>query len=184
MSDIIDMSIGREARNSQGTAQGFVCAGFAYRAICLKSVMAAASGTVKEKSMINSNVYSYINVLDKAADAAWLRNEAISNNLANVDTPNYKRQDVSFEDELIRNLNKVEYRTMDAKVYNMQLSKIEPRVYTDAEAYSYRLDGNNVDIDRENVYMAENQITYNSLMQCVKSEFQNLKTAMGSGAGG
>ena len=69
--------------------------------------------------MINSNVFSYINVLDKAADAAWLRNEAISNNLANVDTPNYKRQDVSFEDELIRNLNKVEHRTMDAKVYNM-----------------------------------------------------------------
>ena len=42
--------------------------------------------------MVNSNVFSYINVLDKAADAAWLRNEAISNNLANVDTPNYIRK--------------------------------------------------------------------------------------------
>ena len=57
----------------------------------------------------------------------------------------------------------------------------QPEVYTDAEAFSYRLDGNNVDVDRENVYMAQNQITYNSLMQCVKSEFQNLKTAMGNG---
>ena len=131
--------------------------------------------------MVNSNVFSYINVLDKAADASWLRNEAISNNLANVDTPNYKRQDVSFEDELIRNLNKVENCAMAAKVYNMELSRIEHRVYTDAEAFSYRLDGNNVDVDRENVYMAQNQITYNSLMQCVKSEFQNLKTAMGNG---
>ena len=130
--------------------------------------------------MVNSNVYSYINVLDKAADAAWLRNEAIANNLANVDTPNYKRQDVSFEDELIRNLNKVEHRTMDAKVYNMRLSRIEPRVYTDAESVSYRLDGNNVDIDTENVYLAENQITYNSLIQCMTSEFQNLRTAMGT----
>ena len=131
--------------------------------------------------MINTNVFSYINVLDKAADAAWLRNEAISNNIANVDTPNYKRQDVAFEEELIRNLNKVEYRTMDAKVYNMRLSRIEPRVYTDAESVSYRLDGNNVDIDTENVYLAENQITYNSLIQCMTSEFQNLRTAMGSG---
>ena len=132
--------------------------------------------------MVNSNVFSYINVLDKAADAAWLRNEAISNNIANVDTPNYKRQDVAFEDELIRNLNKVEYRTMDARVYNMKLSRIEPRVYTDAESFSYRLDGNNVDIDTENVYLAENQLTYNGLIQCITSEFSNLRTAMGNGA--
>ena len=132
--------------------------------------------------MVNSHVFSYINVLDKAADAAWLRNEAISNNIANVDTPGYKRQDVTFENELIRNLNKVEYDTMDARVYNMKLSRIEPRVYTDASAYSYRLDGNNVDIDTENVYMAENQVTYNVLMQCIKSEFANLKAAMGSGS--
>ncbi|MBR1470757.1 MAG: flagellar basal body rod protein FlgB [Lachnospiraceae bacterium] len=134
--------------------------------------------------MVNSHVFSYINVLDKAADAAWLRNEAISNNLANVDTPGYKRQDVAFEDELIRNLNKVEYDTMDARVYNMKLSRIEPRVYTDASAYSYRLDGNNVDIDTENVYLAENQVTYNALTQCIKSEFSNLRTAMGTGSGG
>ena len=132
--------------------------------------------------MVNSHVFSYINVLDKAADAAWLRHEAISNNIANVDTPGYKRQDVTFENELIRNLNKVEYDTMDARVYNMKLSRIEPRVYTDASAYSYRLDGNNVDIDTENVYMAENQVTYNGLMQCIKSEFANLKAAMGSGS--
>jgi flagellar basal-body rod protein FlgB len=132
--------------------------------------------------MVNSHVFSYINVLDKAADASWLRNEAISNNIANIDTPGYKRQDVAFEDELIRNLNKVEYDTMDARVYNMKLSRIEPRVFTDASGYSYRLDGNNVDIDTENVYMAENQLTYNSLMQCIKNEFSNLKTAMGSGS--
>ena len=133
--------------------------------------------------MVNSHVFSYINVLDKAADASWLRNEAISNNIANVDTPGYKRQDVAFEDELIRNLNKVEYDTMDARVYNMRLSRIEPRVFTDASAYSYRLDGNNVDIDTENVYMAENQVTYNGLMQCIKSEFANLKAAMGQSNG-
>ncbi len=137
---------------------------------------------VSRKKMVNSHVFSYINVLDKAADASWLRNEAISNNIANVDTPGYKRQDVTFENELIRNLNKVEYDTMDARVYNMKLSRIEPRVYTDASAYSYRLDGNNVDIDTENVYMAENQVTYNGLMQCIKSEFANLKAAMGSGS--
>ena len=47
--------------------------------------------------MLNSNAFNYINVLDKAADAAWLRNEAIANNIANATTPGYKRQDVAFE---------------------------------------------------------------------------------------
>ena len=128
--------------------------------------------------MVNANVYDYINVLDKAADAAWLRNQAISNNIANADTPGYKRQDVSFEDELARILNKVEYDNLDARVYNLQLSKIEPKVYTDAFDHSYRLDGNNVDIYTENVYLAENQVTYNSLISCMQSEFGNLQAAM------
>ena len=130
--------------------------------------------------MINAHVYDYVNVLDKAADAAWLRNEAISNNIANVDTPGYKRQDVSFENELTRILNKVEYDNMDQRVYNLDLARIEPRVYTYAFDYSYRLDGNNVDIDTENVYLADNQVTYNSLISCMQNEFANLRTAMGS----
>lgn len=50
--------------------------------------------------MIQTNAFDYINVLDRAADAAWQRNEAISNNIANVDTPGYKRQDVAFESVL------------------------------------------------------------------------------------
>ena len=47
--------------------------------------------------MISSNAFDYINVLDKAADASALRNELIANNIANQDTPGYKRQDVDFE---------------------------------------------------------------------------------------
>ena len=46
--------------------------------------------------MVKTDIYDYINVLDKAADASALRNKAIANNLANIDTPGYKRQDVSF----------------------------------------------------------------------------------------
>lgn len=37
--------------------------------------------------MITTNAFDYINVLDKAADASWLRETAIMNNLANTDTP-------------------------------------------------------------------------------------------------
>lgn len=47
--------------------------------------------------MITTNAFDYINIMDKAADASWKRESAISNNIANADTPGYKRQDVDFE---------------------------------------------------------------------------------------
>lgn len=37
--------------------------------------------------MVSTGAFNYINVLEKAADASWIRNAAISNNIANVDTP-------------------------------------------------------------------------------------------------
>lgn len=128
--------------------------------------------------MINSNVYNYINVLDKAADASWLRNEVISNNIANVDTPDYKRQDVAFEGELTRALSKMRYKSMDEKVDNLTIGNLRATTYTDYGDYSYRIDGNNVDIDTENVELASNQIKYNALITGVNQEFANLKMVM------
>ena len=124
--------------------------------------------------MINSNVYNYINVLDKAADASWLRNEAISNNIANATTPNYKRSDVSFESELRSALRNSKYVTMDEKVANLRTSMLSGKTYTDSGNYSYRLDGNNVDIETENINLAKNQIKYNALMQSINQEFANI----------
>lgn len=128
--------------------------------------------------MINSNVYDYVNVLDKAADASWLRNEAIVNNIANATTPNYKRQDVAFESELQRALKHSKYESLDDKVSDLKLSRLNGRTYTDYDGFSYRLDGNNVDIQTENVTMVKNQTTYNGLIQSINQEFANLKTVM------
>ncbi|MBQ4417699.1 MAG: flagellar basal body rod protein FlgB [Lachnospiraceae bacterium] len=131
--------------------------------------------------MIKSNTFHYINVLDKAADAAWLRNDAIANNIANVDTPGYKRQDISFESELERALGRRRYLSMDAKVARLTKTELKPRTYTDHANFSYRMDGNNVDIDTENVMLAANQIRYNGIITGIQSEFTNLTTAMRSG---
>lgn len=130
--------------------------------------------------MITSGVYDYVNVLGKAADGAWQRNDAIANNIANVDTPGYKRQDVSFEAELRQALGASRYRSLDAKVsdVNGKLRHIEPRAYIDSAGFSYRLDGNNVDIDTENVELAANQIKYNGIVAGINSEFANLKTVI------
>lgn len=128
--------------------------------------------------MINTNVFDYINVLDKAADASWLRNQAISNNIANVSTPYYKRQDVAFESELKKALGYNRYQTMDSKVANVKSSRLQPQVYTDYGDFSYRLDGNNVDIENENVMLAENQLKYQGLITSINQEFTNLQTVI------
>lgn len=131
--------------------------------------------------MIQSNVFDYVNVLDRAADASWLRHQAITNNLANVDTPGYKRQDVAFEEVLQRALGRNRYQSMDAKVGNIQksrLHRLSPVVFKDYEGFSYRLDGNNVDVDNENVMLAENQLKYQGLIDSIKQEFTNLRTVM------
>ena len=131
--------------------------------------------------MFTSGVYDYINILGKAADGAWARNEALSNNLANVNTPGYKRQDVSFEAELRHALKASRYKTLDAKVAdaNKHLSRLEPRVYTDIPNWSYRMDKNNVDVDTENVELAANQIRYNGIATSLDNEFKHFKTVTG-----
>ena len=128
--------------------------------------------------MIQTNAFDYINVLNRAADAAWQRNEAISNNIANVYTPGYKRQDVAFESVLQQALGNNRYQSMDDKVANVNLSRLRGRAYVDYANYSYRLDGNNVDIENENVMLAENQLKYQGLISSINQEFTNLQTVM------
>ena len=128
--------------------------------------------------MIQTNAFDFINVLNRAADAAWQRNEAISNNIANVDTPGYKRQDVAFESVLQQALGNNRYQSMDDKVANVNLSRLRGRAYVDYANYSYRLDGNNVDIENENVMLAENQLKYQGLISSINQEFTNLQTVM------
>lgn len=128
--------------------------------------------------MITTNAFDYINVLDKAADASWLRNEAIANNIANVDTPGYKREDVTFQAELQKALKYSSHDTMDSKVKNLNTRQLEARTYKDYSGYSYRLDGNNVDIDTENTMLAKNQLMYEGLLSSISQEFSNLQTAM------
>lgn len=128
--------------------------------------------------MINTNIYNYINVLDKAADAANTREEILTNNLANVDTPDYKRKDVSFERYLEQALlgdNPLGERVAEV---NTHLSDFGGVIYTDSSVLSYRLDGNNVDIDTENAMLAENQIRYNALIEQIGQEFARYKTVL------
>lgn len=128
--------------------------------------------------MFSTNVFSYINVLNKAADASWLREETIANNLANVNTPGYKRKDVDFQSVLRQELGNMKYQTLDSKVEHADLSRLNASTYIDAAGYSYRVDKNNVDVDTENVELASEKIRYDALADCMTHEFSRLRSVM------
>ena len=131
--------------------------------------------------MFSTNAFDYINVLDKAADASWLRETAITNNLANINTPGYKRLDVDFQSVLEKELGMSKYPSLDKRIrrLNEDLSGLTVSTYTDSTNYSYRLDGNNVDVDTENVELASEQIRYEALTSSINSQFNCMKAAMG-----
>jgi len=130
--------------------------------------------------MIGSNAFNYVNVLNKAADASWKRNEVIANNIANVSTPGYKRKDIKFEGYLRHEIMK-EYsngKDLNGRVAAVDLDRLGTRVYTDQAELSYRKDGNNVDINTENANLAENQIRYYTLLNSMTQEFNRIKSVL------
>ena len=126
--------------------------------------------------MISSGAYNYINVLEKTCDASWTRNSLISNNIANVDTPNYKRKDLKFEEYLSSAVTLGS--SLDEDIANVDLDTLTGTTYTDCGNVDSRFDGNNVDIDTESAELAKNQIKYYTMLDSVSQEFSRLKMVM------
>ncbi len=130
--------------------------------------------------MVNSGAFAYVDLLTSAANYSWKRNEVISSNIANVDTPEYKRQDVSFESVLSNAVAKAgtSSKSLTQTVRDIDYNNLKPTVYTDNSTLSYRTDGNNVDIDTENVELASNQLYYQGVTDSIKMSFERIKAAM------
>ena len=130
--------------------------------------------------MINSGAFAYVDLLSASADYSWKRNEVLSSNIANVDTPGYKRQDVSFESVLSSALAKAGSisNNLTQTVRNINYNHVKPIIYTDDAELSYRIDGNNVDQDEEQIEIASNQNYYQGVIDSMKQEFTRFKTAM------
>ncbi len=129
---------------------------------------------------MNSGAFGYVDVLKTAADASWLREEVLTNNIANVDTPNYKRQDVEFTTYLKSALEQAgtPASTLTQKGNEANLSGITTRTYTENTTLSYRMDGNNVDLSTENAELAAEQINYNALIDSMNNEFTRMKAVL------
>lgn len=127
-----------------------------------------------------TGIFGYVNVLKTAADASWTREEVLTNNIANVDTPNYKRQDVEFKTYLNSAIEQAgsPASSLTQRVNSVDLSDVTTRTYTDNSTLSYRIDGNNVDLSTENVELAAEQINYNALIDSINNEFSRFKTVI------
>lgn len=108
----------------------------------------------------------------RALDAAALRQEVIAHNLANANTPNFKRQDVVFETRLAQALQK--QNDPCAARLSEPIANIQPKVVT-VNTTSTRTDGNNVDLELENVNLATNTLRFEVLSQSIAGYFSSLK---------
>lgn len=128
---------------------------------------------------------NHLKLREKALDAAWMRNEAIAQNIANVDTPGYKRVTVSFEEYLESASRKNGFKGNTTSSRHVQIGKNSDnariRVTRDNTALSTRLDGNNVDIESEMASLAKNDIRYNALVQTISGSYQRIMTVIREG---
>ncbi len=117
--------------------------------------------------MVNS-IFEQVNKLKSGLDASWIRNELLTNNIANVNTPNFKRSDISF--------SSIMEQTLDVKTTTEKHIKIVEQTDT-----KVRMDNNNVDIEYEMAEMAKNTIWYNFLSKKISDEFEMLNMAISGG---
>ena len=124
------------------------------------------------------------NILEKALSASSLRQKTISNNIANVNTPGFKRSEVLFEDILQQKMSgsRLNLAKTNERHLSTQPQSLAPtmRMVTDN---SFRTDGNNVDIDIEMANMAKNSIYYDALAQQLSRYFTGLKSVIKEGRG-
>jgi flagellar basal-body rod protein FlgB len=116
-----------------------------------------------------NNMFSSVDLLQKGTNAAWLRNEVISNNIANVDTPDFKRSDVQFESLLDQ---EIAMSGVNARADNLNA------VIVVDNSDALGLDGNNVDIEKEMTELAKNSIEYYTYVSKINSEFKKLEAAI------
>lgn len=130
---------------------------------------------------------SNFQVLGKSMDAYTKRAEALADNIANVNTPNYKRKDIQFESFLQKALyedgSSVIGRRTDEKHFKIgvenKLDSIEP-YFTEDKNTKMKYDGNNVDIEVEKVEQTKNNIRYQFATNRISQNFTALRSVIKS----
>ncbi len=114
----------------------------------------------------------------KSLDYLWEKQRIISENIANNDTPGYKAKTISFEDELSKNLDKFREQENPKKT-EIRESILGTKIKVNASnEESSRLDGNNVNLDVEQIELSRAQLQYQFQIYQINDQFNRLRTAI------
>jgi flagellar basal-body rod protein FlgB len=104
-------------------------------------------------------------------DVSSVKHKVIANNIANVNTPGYKKMEVSFADQLEKALNESAMNKFDT---------LQPKIVISKEDTSetVRNDGNNVDMDKEVSSLVKNTLTYGIYTQLLAKKYEGIKSAI------
>ncbi|MFY9197806.1 MAG: flagellar basal body rod protein FlgB [Acutalibacteraceae bacterium] len=118
-----------------------------------------------------------VSTMDKSLDGLWRRQEVISDNIANFETPGYKRKYVSFEDNLKSALES-KIGGKNERVARLDDSKISVK---EEKQENMRLDGNGVDLEKENIDMVRTTYQYMYSQRVLNDHFSRLRYAISEG---
>lgn len=116
--------------------------------------------------------HSLVTTLSRALDLTVQRQNLVSQNIANIDTPGYRTRDIDFRQELQRSLVAPQSDAMPAAPFVREVPGLIERP-----------DGNNVSLDRESLLMAQNQLQFQAEVALLRSEFGRLQSAINGGNG-
>ncbi|BBO18128.1 flagellar basal-body rod protein FlgB [Candidatus Brocadia pituitae] len=112
-----------------------------------------------------------INLLEKMLDVSAIKHKVIANNIANINTPGYKKMEISFSDQLdkaIKDTSMNKFDTIQPKIIIAENDKNE----------TVRNDGNNVDMDKEISALMKNTSSYNIYSQLLAKKMELIKSAI------
>ncbi|MDN3513482.1 MAG: flagellar basal body rod protein FlgB [Candidatus Brocadia sp.] len=112
-----------------------------------------------------------INLLEKMLDVSALKHKVIANNIANINTPGYKKMEVSFAGQLEKTIKDTSVNKIDKMQPKIVISK-------DGTDGAVRNDGNNVDMDKEVASLMKNTLSYNIYTQLLAKKMELLKSAI------
>jgi len=133
-----------------------------------------------------NNMFKSVDLMQRGLSATWTRNAVIRNNIANVETPNFKASDVEFESLMEKAVAGGGFQGARTHPGHRQiggagsLDAVQPLIVKRHDL-SMRMDGNNVDIESENVRLAQNSLYYNTLIEKMNSELRRLRAAISEG---
>ncbi len=120
------------------------------------------------------------NTLERGLNYASLNQKVIAQNIANVDTPNYKAKEVEFKTLLHNSMNQLDAKRTDSRHFTFQSAAQHPAVKTKVNN-QYNHNGNGVDLDQEMSEMATNQIYFNALTDRINGKFNSLQSVIRGG---